>query len=489
MVESYISSLSAYVPELLACLVMVGLVILEATYSKIEDGKRGLFNLFSLLGLLAVAIVLLLQKSNSATTIFTGSMTIDLLASMAKLVMVIGTIGAFYLSWGSKDIADEQKGEFSILAVGVLIGGMILASANNMLMFYIGIETLSILSYAMASFKKNDDRSAEAGLKYALYGGISAGLMLFGMSHIFGVLGTIQFSEIAMKVTELQTQQLVILIPAFLFFFVGIGYKIACVPFHMWSPDVYEGSPLPVTAFFSIVPKVAGIAALLRVTQLFFAHESVLSHSWMATISVMAALTMTVGNVSAIGQRSMKRMLAYSSIGHSGVLMLCALVPGVEGQTAFLFYTFVYLFMTLLAFFMISAMNDTYGNDYFERFNGFAFRYPMMAILLTVVMLSLAGIPPLGGFVAKFRVLSIIIEKKFFTLAIITGINSVISLYYYLKVVRLMVFKPTETMEEIKTLSYVNQLIYFIIAIPVVWLGINWASVNGLLGVVSQSHH
>ncbi|PJB54570.1 MAG: hypothetical protein CO099_00830, partial [Bdellovibrio sp. CG_4_9_14_3_um_filter_39_7] len=192
MVESYISSLSAYVPELLACLVMVGLVILEATYSKIEDGKRGLFNLFSLLGLLAVAIVLLLQKSNSATTIFTGSMTIDLLASMAKLVMVIGTIGAFYLSWGSKDIADEQKGEFSILAVGVLIGGMILASANNMLMFYIGIETLSILSYAMASFKKNDDRSAEAGLKYALYGGISAGLMLFGMSHIFGVLGTIQ---------------------------------------------------------------------------------------------------------------------------------------------------------------------------------------------------------------------------------------------------------------------------------------------------------
>ncbi|PJB54571.1 MAG: NADH-quinone oxidoreductase subunit N, partial [Bdellovibrio sp. CG_4_9_14_3_um_filter_39_7] len=268
-----------------------------------------------------------------------------------------------------------------------------------------------------------------------------------------------------------------------------IGYKIACVPFHMWSPDVYEGSPLPVTAFFSIVPKVAGIAALLRVTQLFFAHESVLSHSWMATISVMAALTMTVGNVSAIGQRSMKRMLAYSSIGHSGVLMLCALVPGVEGQTAFLFYTFVYLFMTLLAFFMISAMNDTYGNDYFERFNGFAFRYPMMAILLTVVMLSLAGIPPLGGFVAKFRVLSIIIEKKFFTLAIITGINSVISLYYYLKVVRLMVFKPTETMEEIKTLSYVNQLIYFIIAIPVVWLGINWASVNGLLGVVSQSHH
>ncbi|GAB4011061.1 MAG: NADH-quinone oxidoreductase subunit NuoN [Bdellovibrio sp.] len=482
MIETYLSSLSAYVPELVVCLTMVGLVILEATYDREEHG-RSLFNLLGFLGLFIAAVVLLIQKSADPVSIFTGSMTIDRLASVAKFIMILGTMGAMYLSWDSKDISDDQKGEFSILAIGVLVGGMMLASANNMLMLYLGVETLSIISYAMASLKKNDDRSAEAGLKYALYGGVTAGLMLFGMSHIFGVLGTINFSEIGAAVPNLTTAQIAILIPSFLFFFAGIGYKIACVPFHMWSPDVYEGSPLPVTAFFSIVPKVAGIASLIRITQVVFASESALSHSWMAMLSVMAALTMTVGNVSAIGQRSMKRMLAYSSIGHSGILILTALVPGADGQAAFLFYSFVYLFMTLVAFYLISAMNDSYGNDYFERFNGFVFRYPLMAIILSLVMFSLAGIPPLGGFIAKFKIFALIIEKKYYTLALIAGFNSVVSLYYYLKVVRLMVFKQVETQEEIKTLSYVNQLVYFLLALPIIWLGLYWSSLNGLLGV------
>lgn len=482
MANSYLASLSAYVPELVTCLTMVGLIVLEATYSRTES-KRGLFNLLGMLGLFIAGAVLLLQKSMDPVTIFTGSMTIDRLASVSKFIMILGTMGALYVSWDSKDIAEDQKGEFSILALGVLVGGMILASANNMLMFYIGIETLSIISYAMASLKKSDDKSAEAGLKYALYGGVTAGLMLFGMSHIFGVLGTINFTEIGQQIPNLTSTQLMILVPSFLFFFAGVGYKIACVPFHMWSPDVYEGSPIPVTAFFSVVPKIAGIASLIRITQVMFNNDSVLSHTWIATLSVLAALTMTVGNVSAIGQRSMKRMLAYSSIGHSGLLILTAIVPGAEGQAAFLFYGFVYLFMTMVAFYLISAMNDSYGNDYFERFNGFVFRYPLMAIILCVVMFSLAGIPPFGGFVAKFKIFALIIEKKYYTLAIIAGMNSVVSLYYYLKVVRLMVFKPVETQEEVKTLSYANQLVYFLIAIPIIWLGLYWSSLNGIIGV------
>ena len=177
----------------------------------------------------------------------------------------------------------------------------------------------------------------EAGLKYSLYGGIAAGVMLFGMSHIFGVLGTIQFEEIIPKLQNLSSLQLSILIPSFMMFFVGIGYKIACVPFHMWAPDVYEGSPIPVTTFFSIVPKVAGIAALVRITMVFFSKEGALQDSWVVILQVIAVLTMFVGNISAIDQKSVKRMLAYSSIAHAGFMLLGVVVMDEVGARAILF--------------------------------------------------------------------------------------------------------------------------------------------------------
>lgn len=476
---SYLASISHYIPELIAVLTMVMLLFIESSYGRNEN-KRNFFYWGTFVGLTFVLLTLFDSFNDPAKAIFTGSMVIDPFSSLIKIIMVIGTMASIYLSKESKDIYGHLKPEFAVMTIGVLIGGMILASANNFLMLYIGIETLSILSYVLASFKKNDERSSEAGLKYSLYGGVSAGVMLFGMSHIFGVLGTIQFSGVGARLLELPTTDIVILLPAFLMFFAGIGYKIASVPFHMWAPDVYEGSPLPVTTFFSIVPKIAGIAVLIRISMVFFGNPGALQVTWVGILSVIAALTMTVGNVSAIGQRSVKRMLAYSSISHAGVMMLGVLVINELGAQAVMFYAVTYLFMTLVAFFIVTFVADKYGNDHFDRFRGLLYRYPLMTIIMAMVMFSLAGMPPLSGFVAKFNIFSALVSKKYFTLAIIAGVNSVVSLYYYLKLVRLMVFKEQESNEVIAGFGTANQTLIIAMAIPVLMLGLFWSRLMAL---------
>jgi NADH-quinone oxidoreductase subunit N len=335
----------------------------------------------------------------------------------------------------------------------------------------------------MASLKKNDERSSEAGLKYSLYGGISSGLMLFGMSHMFGVLGTIQFTGIVANIAKLDHVQVMILMPSFVLFFAGIGYKIAAVPFHMWSPDVYEGSPTPVTTFFAIVPKLAGIAGLIRITMIFFSTPGgVLRISWIGLMMAISALTMTVGNVTAIGQKSVKRMLAYSSISHAGIMIAGLTVVNNVGIRAVVFYGITYLFMTLVAFYITSIVQDKYGNDHFDRFQGLIYRYPFMAIMMTLVMFSLTGLPPLAGFVGKYNIIAALVNSNYFTLAIVLVLNSVVSAYYYLKIVRLMILKPQESNEEIEGFGFLNQLIIVVMTAPVFILGIFWDGVMAFAG-------
>ena len=474
MYLNYLANLGHYVPELLTCLTMFVLILLESTYGRTEK-KRTLFYTCTFLGLGTVLISLCQNFSTNPMTIFTNTIAIDPFSTMVKIILVLGTLGAVYLSRYSKDLDNELKAEFTILSIGILVGGMLLTSAANMLILYIGIETLSILSYALAAMRKNDEKSAEAGLKYALYGGITAGIMLFGISHIYGLTGTLYFSELGEALANLTGTQMAIVLPAFLLFFAGIGYKIACIPFHMWSPDVYEGSPFPVTTFFAIVPKIAGMAAIIRISHIFFNTEGILQNSWIGLLAVIAALTMTVGNVSAIGQKSIKRMLAYSSIGHAGVMLMGALVIDKIGIQSVLFYGVVYLFMTLTAFYIVSFVNDEYGNDDFERFNGFVFHHPLMAGILAIVMFSLAGLPPFGGFIAKFNILAAIVQEQHYTLGVIAVINSLISLYFYLRLVRLMFLKPVEGIGVISGFGYVHQGLICTLAIPVVLLGIFWA--------------
>lgn len=473
---NYLANIGHYVPEILLVILMVGLILLEVTYKEDEKNRSYIF-ITSVIGLVATFVALIFNFNGKPLAIFSNSIIIDDFSTLLKMLMVIGTLAAIYLSRFSRDVYESLKTEFAIMAVGILIGGFLLASANNMLTFYLGIETLSILSYVMASLKKNDERSSEAGLKYALYGGISAGLMLFGMSHIFGVIGTIQFTGIATMIPKLTTLQIAILMPSFLLFFAGIGYKIASVPFHMWSPDVYEGSPTPVTTFFAIVPKLAGIAGLIRITAIFFTVDSPLKIGWIGLMLVISALTMTVGNITAIGQKSVKRMLAYSSISHAGIMLAGLVVMNDIGIRAVVFYGVTYVFMTLVAFYITSIVQDKYGNDHFDRFSGLIYKYPFMAVMMAIVMFSLTGLPPLAGFVAKYNIIQTLINTKNYTLAVVLGLNSVVSAYYYLKIVRLMTLKPAENDEKIEGFGFLNQFIICVMTLPVIVLGIFWESI------------
>ena len=430
MIQQLFGFLSYYIPEIICVVLMTTLLVAESTVKE-EHGSRGKIIGYAL-AMLALCLFFLFQNLGEAPRfIFHNAITIDPFSTLIKIIMVLGTMGAIFLSYSSKDIYTNLKSEFAIMAVGVLLGGMLLASANNMLTLYLGIETLSILSYVMASFKRDESTSTEAGMKYALYGGLSAGVALYGISHLYGILGSIQFVDMVDKLPGLEGTNLLIVLVSFMFFFVGIGYKISVFPFHMWTPDVYQGSPIPVTSFFAIVPKMAGLAALIRVSFIFFNNNSALSISWTGLMLVISAMTMTVGNVTAIGQTSVKRLLAFSSIGHVGLMILGVVVLNEQGVRAILFYGIVYMFMTLIAFYITSHLSDMYGTDSYDVFKGLIYKHPTMAIIMAAVLFSLAGMPPFSGFVAKFNIFSVVIEKKLYGIAIVAAINSVIALYYY----------------------------------------------------------
>lgn len=479
MTTAFLANVGHYVPELLAVVTMIGLLFTEAAYSKF-DNRKNYIVFGSIVGLVFVLISLISNLSLAATPVFTNAVIIDPFSTFIKIVMVLGTLGAIYINSQSDDVYDNLKSEFVIMSIGVLIGGMLLASANNFLTVYLGIEMLSILSYVMASLKKNNSKSNEAGLKYALYGGITSGIMLFGMSHIYGALGTIQFSEALPMIESLTKEQMLILLPSFILVFVGLGYKIACVPFHMWSPDVYEGSPIPVTTFFAIVPKVAGVAVLVRITMVFFGNESVISEGWISSMQLIAALTMTIGNVLAIGQKSVKRMLAYSSISHAGFMLMGVLAIGETGTTALIYYSVAYLFMTLVAFGITTFLSDDADTDRFDIFNGLIKSYPVITIIMAITMFSLAGLPPFSGFVAKFNILSAVVEKGYFTIAVIAAINSVVSLYYYTRIVRLMIFGTQERTTNVERLGIVNHAVLIALCFPIVFLGLFWEKLIGI---------
>ncbi len=481
MIDQLFGFLSYYVPEIISIVLMTTLLVAEAGV-KDEHAPRTKIHVYTQLMLGVVLVCLMLNLGAKPLHIFYNAVTIDPFSTLVKIIMTVGTMGAVFLSHTSKDIYSNLKSEFSIMAVGVLIGGMLLASANNMLTLYLGIETLSILSYVLSSFKRDESASTEAGMKYALYGGLSAGVALFGISHLYGVLGSIQFVDMVTKLPGIEGVNLAIVMISFLMFFVGIGYKISLFPFHMWTPDVYQGSPIPVTSFFAIVPKMAGVASLVRVSFVFVQEGSPLAISWIGLILVIAAMTMTVGNVTAIGQTSVKRLLAFSSIGHVGMMILGVVVMNVAGVQAILFYGIVYLFMTLIAFYITSHLSDMYGTDSYDVFRGLIYKHPVMAIIMASVLFSLAGMPPFSGFIAKFNIFSVIIQKKHYGIALVAAINSVIALYYYMKLAKTMIFGTPQGEEKVLGFTTMNQTVIIALFIPVIFLGIFWDSAMALAG-------
>lgn len=337
----------------------------------------------------------------------------------------------------------SHQGEYFALLLLSMVGMMFLASAGELITLYVALELTTISLYVLAAYLKNESRSSEAGLKYLILGGISSALLLYGISLIFGLTGTTFLKDIKMTlITTFLTYQKIgpALILSLIFLIAGFGFKLALVPFHMWVPDVYEGAPTPITAFLSVASKAAGLAAFIRV---FFRSFLIFQIDWVLLIAVLAALAMIIGNIIALLQTNIKRMLAYSSIAQIGYILLGVVAATSRGVASVSFYLFVYLFANMGAFISAITFSNTTGSDEIKDYAGLSRRSPALAAMMAVFMLSLVGIPPLAGFTGKYYLFSAAIEQKYIWLVVIAILTSVISLYYYVGVIKQMYFQTS----------------------------------------------
>ncbi len=453
-------------------------------------------------GLVAIALVTLayagsqaalyLAKDEPSRVLFGGLMASDRFAHTFRALFALVTAVIVLFSFPGQEKlegSEAQKGigEFYVLLLTVALGLDMMAMSRNLLMIYLSLELVSIISFIMAGYKINDRKSSEAGLKYVIFGGVASGIMLYGMSWLFGLTQSLNLAEISKRVVTLSAAEGRVpeaVFVAVICMLAGFGYKISAAPFHMWTPDVYEGAPTPVTAFLSVGPKAAGFAILLR----FFADGLAARGSmggsvgtpWPIVGGVLAMATMTVGNLSALGQNNVKRMLAYSSIAHAGYMLLGFCVFNDAGTAAILFYVATYCLMNLGAFLVVIAVAErSDGDETIEAFRGLGTRSPVLAICMAIFLFSLTGLPPFAGFVGKFYIFASLLRvggSWNWFIAVIGVLNSIVSLFYYARVLRAMYLTPAEKTEgiEVRTMFGTTTLA---LAVPTIVLGLYWGPV------------
>lgn len=425
------------------------------------------------------------RVSVAPTRFFYGMVANDGLSLFFRYFIFFATAVSLYVAYGSKEIEKKSRMEFSLLLLCVAFGLSIMAISVNFLMLYIGIETVSIVSFVMAGFRRDSLRSNEASFKYLVFGALSSGLMIYGFSLIYGFTGSLGYSQTAAFFRNHATDMPFAMTLAFLMVYGGIAYKISSFPMHFWAPDVYEGAPTPVAAFFSVGPKAAGFAALLRLVLEVFTTRTA-PGIWevgavpnlVMVIAVLSAITMFVGNLSAIAQTSVKRMLAYSSIAHVGYLLMGLVTLNSGGLTAILFYLVVYCAMNLGAFWVVGVIADATGDDHLESFRGAGWRMPLVGTCMAIFLFSLTGIPFFAGFVGKFLLFGAVLQAPgFLWLALLGVLNSVISLYYYTKVLKAMWLDRPETDGGTVALSAYQAVGLVGLALPTVFLGLFFSPV------------
>ena len=391
-----------------------------------------------MLSLLGLVITFVLCWTSPEGKFFGETFIVDSYAIGFKLIF-IGT--AFLTIMGSIDFAAQKlrhRGEFYGLLLLCTTGMMFLASAGELISMYVALELSTIALYILATFMKRDLKSTEAGLKYLILGAASSGILLYGLSLLYGLTGTTVMSEIGMKLfigpgTKLAAYFAIVM------FVAGFGFKLAAAPFHMWAPDVYEGAPTPITAFLSVASKAAGLVAFVR---LFFESLLIAKSEWVMILEIVAILAMVVGNAVALMQKNIKRMLAYSSIAQVGYVLV-ALAAGIDlSVSSMMIFLLAYLFANIGAFIVVIAFSNVTGSDKIEDYAGLMKRSPVAAVIMTIFMLSLVGIPPTAGFFAKYWLFAAAVKEGLYGIVVLAVLTSVISLFYYMNVVRIMIFLP-----------------------------------------------
>ena len=403
--------------------------------------NKSLLVFTSLVGLLMTAISAF-AKHPIPTYSFNDSYIVDHMSLFFICIFTISSALAILLSVEYNEREGIRAGEYYALILFCTVGMILLASSTDMIMIFLGIEIVSICLYVLAGIRRNDHRSNEASLKYFLLGAFATGFLLYGMTLVYGSTGSTNLFKIAEFVQNPSAQSSPLLLMGLVLLVIGFGFKVASAPFHMWAPDVYQGAPTPVTAFMAVGPKAAAFAAFFRVFAEAFPE---MSSSWEILLSIIAVLSMIVGNLGAIMQTNIKRMLAFSSVSHAGYILMAVIAKSSLGSSSMLFYMLTYAFMTFGVFGIIIILGRK-GEENLEiqNYSGLAYKHPVIALSMTIFLLSLGGLPPFAGFVAKFYLFSAAIQEGLLTLVIIAVLNSAISFYYYLKIVVFMYMKEPE---------------------------------------------
>jgi NADH-quinone oxidoreductase subunit N len=427
---SHIAGLNPILPEI----VLAAGAMLLLMFGVIgRQGNGAGVNALSTILLLAVAVMVYMAPPGRQV-LFGGSFMVDDFARFLKVLALLGSAGAMTLSLDYLEQERQQKFEYGPLVALSTLGMMVLISAADLIALYLGLELMSLALYVIAASDRDSVRSTEAGLKYFVLGALSSGMLLYGASLIYGFTGTVSFIGIAKAAGEGGVG----LIFGLVFLFVGFCFKVSAVPFHMWTPDVYEGAPTPVTAFFASAVKAAAIAMFVRATIVAF---PAITHQWQQIVVFVAIASMALGSFAAIGQRNIKRLMAYSSIGHMGFALVGLAAGTAEGVQGVLIYMTIYVAMTLGTFAVILSMRrDGKLVETISDLAGLARTHPTQAFFLGALLFSLAGIPPLAGFFAKFYVFLAAIQAGLYGLAVVGVVTSVVGAYYYLAIVKLMYF-------------------------------------------------
>ena len=388
---------------------------------------------------LVVAGVVLTAVQHGRMTTFGGQFVIDDFAHFMKWLILIGSALAIAMSLSYNEQEDIARFEFPVLILFATLGMCMMVSANDLISLYVGLELQSLALYVVAAFRRDSLRSSEAGLKYFLLGALSSGMLLYGASLVYGFAGTTSFDALATLFKGLGGDAPGVgLIVGLVFVIAGLAFKVSAVPFHMWTPDVYEGAPTPVTAFFAVAPKIAAIALFVRVL---IGPFGVLVGEWQQVIILISVASMLLGALAAIWQDNIKRLLAYSSIGHVGYALIGLATATESGIRAILVYMAIYLAMNVGTFCCILAMRRTGRmSESIADLAGLARTQPMLALAFALLMFSMAGIPPLAGFFGKFYIFLAAVDAKLYTLAVIGVLTSVVAAYYYLRIIKIMYF-------------------------------------------------
>ena len=435
-----INNLNILLPEIFLSLSIFTILMFGVF---IKKSFNIIFNLTSLILILTIAIIL--NNPNHEEKIFLDTFTRDSFSNYFKILILISSL--FVLNSSKNFITENKldKFEYPIIILLSILGMFFMVSANDLILFYLGLELQSLSLYILASIDRDNLRSSESGIKYFVLSALSSGLLLYGCSLLYGFTGSTNFDLIAVQLNK----ENVGAVFAMVFILVGLAFKISAVPFHMWTPDVYEGAPTSITSYFAVVPKVAGLALLIKFMLIPFSNILL---EWQTIIIFISIASMILGAVAAIVQKNIKRLLAYSSIGHIGYALAGVATGVISGYESAIVYISIYVIMNIGAFSCLYLLKkDGQYKENISDLSGISKKHPLLAISFLIILFSLAGVPPLGGFFAKFYVFTAVLEQKMYALAIIGLLTTVISAFYYLKIIKTIYFDDSViTFESVK---------------------------------------